>query len=213
MKDKRIKSILLLLAIVLSIMPIGFATDETAVPLHQKAVFTGSAETKTIYSAGTLRVFSSGLPQEVSPPIATGETSPVEWRYNVEYYVNEILKPEWNYSGTVEAANPILTGVDNNLAKMPDYYEMPHVAFPYTLQADGETIQIHYVAIPLPNAKLVVNSAYFLNDTTAVRTPSPPISVAPMGILPQTSGGHVYSNTICGIAAAWLSFAPHRKRK
>ncbi|MEG1408185.1 MAG: hypothetical protein RSD23_10025, partial [Ruthenibacterium sp.] len=180
--------------------------------LHQKAFFTGSAETKAIYSAGTLHVFSSGLPQgihgttqdiaktlvtdkaefEVLPPLAAPtqaylsgvrvngiemsidafeaqyayrmpvvagetaveycyqmkETTPVEWRYNVEYYVNEILKPEWNYSGTVEAANPILTGVDNNLAKMPDYYKMPHVAFPYTLQADGETIQIHYVAIP-----------------------------------------------------------------
>ncbi|MEG2842326.1 MAG: hypothetical protein RR900_02465, partial [Ruthenibacterium sp.] len=65
MKDKRIKSILLLLAIVLSIIPIGFAADETSVPLHQKAFFTGSAETKTIYSAGTLHVFSSGLPQGI----------------------------------------------------------------------------------------------------------------------------------------------------
>ena len=121
-----------------------------------------------------------------------------KWTYNVEYYVNNTPRPEWNYSDAVLIAAPTVTSVVNHLPDLPGYEENPKLTLPVQLTQDCQTLKVYYSSLPLPDATLDVHHTYTrcsnIQEGTATTSP-----VVPKGTVLVSSlfitvyGGNTYT--------------------
>lgn len=124
--------------------------------------------------------------------------APALWNYAVEYTVNSVPQPAWNYTAAVPADDPVVQAVKNYLPQLSaGYRESPVLALPLRLSAQGQVLHVAYAAPPSSGAPLTVNSSYYLNGQTleGTRTETPALPLGQLAVrtlLNDTYDGKMY---------------------
>lgn len=127
-------------------------------------------------------IFLETYPQKI--PVKPGETvieycySPLPQNenlsYQVEYYVNGTLYPEWTYQAQLPQGELLVREVENHLYDLPyGYSETPKLLLPNKLAYTGQILCVYYEGPDFSASTIEINSSYYLNsnilENTSVR--------------------------------------------